>query len=144
MIKHSISSSRNKRRLPFLINPQYAARSLIRVRNPVRLNSSSLSTFSQILAPPVVFSSLLIALWAYKCAIMVIMQNKIIYMPSFPPFSRSELIRDYETRCRSVEWFEHQIQSKDRTRLSLAVGTLSRGASPNSTFRNVVIVYFQG
>ena len=40
----------------------------------------AMSTAIAILTPPAVFGGLLITLWAYKCMMMVIFQNKIIYM----------------------------------------------------------------
>lgn len=37
-----------------------------------------------VLYPPVTFLGLAALLWSYKCLVMVIFQNKIIYMPSVP------------------------------------------------------------
>ncbi len=39
---------------------------------------------------------------------MIIFQNKIIYMPSIPPFSRSEKASDYAAQCKPVIWKEHK------------------------------------
>jgi hypothetical protein len=40
----------------------------------------AMSTVTAILTPPAVFGGLLVTLWAYKCIMMVVFQNKIIYM----------------------------------------------------------------
>src|SRR6266498_2441351 len=55
----------------------------------------SLDVIPTVLLPPIVFSGLLLTLWAYKCFMMVVFQNKIIYMPNVPPFSRNEKVEDY-------------------------------------------------
>lgn len=85
---------------------------------------------------------------------MVIVQNKIIYMPSVPPFSRSEKLETYARECKPVRWREESIRSIDGTRLSLAVGecstrdmTVSSGREHPETKaidKHIVIVYFQG
>jgi alpha-beta hydrolase superfamily lysophospholipase len=74
---------------------------------------------------------------------MVIFQNKIIYMPSVPPFSRSETVAEYAAPCKPVEWKEHDLKAADGTALKLLTGSL---ASPDSALRTngVVVVYFQG
>lgn len=56
---------------------------------------------------------------------MVIFQNKIIYMPSVPPFSRSEKIADYAARCRPVDWREQHITASDGTSIAVAVGGMA-------------------
>lgn len=81
-------------------------------------------TLQGVLIPPAVFSGLLLALWLYKCCMMVVFQNKIIYMPSVPPFSRSEKIADYVTRCRPVEWREQRVTASDGTSIAIAVGSI--------------------
>ncbi|KAI9665306.1 MAG: hypothetical protein M1831_001743 [Alyxoria varia] len=69
----------------------YSVFSLPRVE-PLAVCRGFSSTIITVLTPPAVFLGLLLALWAYKCLMMVIFQNKIIYMPSVPPFSRREEI----------------------------------------------------
>jgi len=49
---------------------------------------------STFLLPPVVFVDLLGALWAWTCMMMVVFQNKIIYMPGIPLNARRERIAD--------------------------------------------------
>ena len=84
---------------------------------------------------------------------LVIFQNKIIYMPSVPPFSRSEKIEDYAALCRPVVWREEQIRAADGTRLALALGEVKeamekRGSEVEGTglgrSRRLVVLYFQG
>jgi len=105
-------------------------------------------TISAILLPPTVFLGLLVTLWTYKCMMMVLFQNKIIYMPSVPPFSRSEQIQDYEIACKPVQWRQEMIKSLDGTKIALAVGEnktrMSQSASTVPKDRGVVVVYFQG
>ena len=107
-----------------------------------------------ILYPPLVFTSLVLALWAYKCLMMIIFQNKIIYMPSMPPYSRSERIEAYEAQCRPVVWREERIKSADGVEVALAVGGIPRSYDMSRETvaqnvagkrgREVVILYFQG
>ena len=80
---------------------------------------------------------------------MIIFQNKIIYMPSMPPFSRSEKIADYERECRPVVWREERVRSGDGVEVTLAAGSIPmldiEGEGGNAAEkRNVVILYFQG
>ena len=84
---------------------------------------------------------------------LVLFQNKIIYMPSVPPFSRSEKIVDYAAGCRPVVWREERIRAADGTKLAVAVGETPKKvqveevrASRQVVKRRsrVVIVYFQG
>ena len=100
----------------------------------------------QILTPPSVFLGLVATLWLYKCVVLVLFQNKIIYMPSIPPFSRSEKLLDYQVSCKPVYWKHHFIQSSDGIRLSILEGEVSRHSTESSREiqpRNVII-YFQG
>ena len=86
-------------------------------------------------------------LWTYKCFMLVLFQNKIIYMPSVPPFSRSEKIEDYAAHCRSVRWQEKRIKSADGVEIALAVAGIhgSKGESnPEIAPKHVAIIYFQG
>lgn len=106
------------------------------------LQSRSFLSIPGFLLPPVVFVGLALTLWAYKCLMMVVFQNKIIYMPSVPPFSRSEKISDYAGACGPVAWKEEGIKSLDGTRISLCIG---RNFEENTRAKEgLVIVYFQG
>ncbi|KAL8754272.1 MAG: hypothetical protein Q9184_005162 [Pyrenodesmia sp. 2 TL-2023] len=97
------------------------------------------------MTPPLVFTGLLVSLWTYKCLMLVIFQNKIIYMPSVPPFSRSEKIKDYEAQCKPIVWEEKRIKAADGVELALAVGNII-GSRPQTTEgrKHVAILYFQG
>lgn len=95
------------------------------------------------LLPPAVFSGLLVTLWAYKCLMMIIFQNKIIYMPSVPPFARSEKVSDYAVSCRPVVWTEHGLRASDGTSLKLLEGVIPH-PTPSQPRQRVVVLYFQG
>ncbi|ETN45346.1 uncharacterized protein HMPREF1541_09177 [Cyphellophora europaea CBS 101466] len=95
------------------------------------------------MTPPAVFTGLLLTLWTYKCLMMVVFQNKIIYMPSVPPFSRSEKVGDYTIQCRPVRWTEHDLQSVDGTALKLLEGHTDHAEEPPKPSQ-VVVLYFQG
>jgi uncharacterized protein len=109
-------------------------------------------TAQTILTPPLVFVGLLLTLWTYKCIMMVLFQDKIIYMPNMPPFSRSEKTEDYTKECKPVVWKEKQIKSIDGTRLTLCVGNITEASDKTDcsdmaraqTGKEVVICYFQG
>lgn len=75
---------------------------------------------------------------------MVIFQNKIIYMPSMPPFSRSEKVEDYVNQCKPVEWIEHLIRSCDGTKIALLEGSIQRQPDQAAVRKHIVILYFQG
>lgn len=80
----------------------------------------------------------------YKCLMMILFQDKIIYMPYMPPFARSERIENHASACKPVEWKEETIRSLDRTKLSLCVGRLLNDQSGAENGRDVAICYFQG
>ena len=75
---------------------------------------------------------------------MVLFQNKIIYMPSIPPFSRREEIETYAAICHPVKWEEKRIKSEDETELALCTGEIPASASKEQFARQVVLMYFQG
>ncbi|KAI0452333.1 Alpha/Beta hydrolase protein [Xylaria acuta] len=95
---------------------------------------------------PVVFGGLLVSLWTWKCFMMVVFQNKIIYMPGLPPNSRREKIYDYKDRLAGIAWREERIRAADGTDLALCVTDVELGSkrdlrSPDTAF---YILYFQG
>ncbi|KAK5632630.1 hypothetical protein RRF57_008344 [Xylaria bambusicola] len=95
---------------------------------------------------PFVFGGLLVSLWTWKCFMMVVFQNKIIYMPGLPPNSRWEKINDYRDRLGGISWREERIRAADGTALALCVTDLDLGSEkdaqlPDTTF---YILYFQG
>ena len=78
---------------------------------------------------------------------MVVFQNKIIYMPSVPPFSRSENIEDYASLCSPVVWQEIHIKSKDGAKLACAISQVSsdyRNKDATKHVGEIVIIYFHG
>lgn len=105
-----------------------------------------LSALPAPLVPPVVFIGLALSLWAYKCLMMVVFQNKIIYMPSMPPFSRSERIEDYRGMCGGVGWEEGRIRSGDGVEIAVCTGRIPAEveADAKKKKKHVVVLYFQG
>lgn len=104
-----------------------------------------LDSLPTILIPPVAFFGLLVTLWTYKCLMMVLFQDKIIYMPYIPPFSRSEKMDDYVGRCRPVNWESRHIKSLDGTKIALCIGQIPQKEVQDTTsIRQVIICYFQG
>lgn len=104
-----------------------------------------------VLLPPLVFTSLLLSLWLYKSVLLILLQNKIIYMPSMPPFSRSEKIGDYAKLCGRVSWREERIASRDGVPLAVCVAGVSGSCGPEireegrcRNKRRVVVIYLQG
>ncbi|TPX24655.1 hypothetical protein DIZ76_010087 [Coccidioides immitis] len=100
-----------------------------------------------ILIPPLVFTGLFLTLWLYKCAMMIVFQNRIIYMPSMPPGARREKIEDYAGMCGGVRWTEKRIRARDGVELGLCVGESANSGrlkAADTAERHVVILYFQG
>lgn len=81
---------------------------------------------------------------------MVLFQDKIIYMPSLPPNARLEKLEDYAKACAPVKWEEERIRSLDGTRISLAIGRLTTATESEkpriqqASRKHVVIAYLQG
>jgi hypothetical protein len=96
-----------------------------------------------VILPPVVFGGLLVALWTWKCFMMVLFQNKIIYMPGLPPSARRETIADYSSQCGGIQWREEKTTSQDGTRIHLCVASVDSGPV-GETMKRVYILYFQG
>lgn len=92
-----------------------------------------------LLLPPLIFAFLFLSLWAWKCLMLILFQNRIIYMPSMPPFSRSEKIADYTSSFRDLWWREERVRSADGVEVALVVGDFVAGEG-----KDVVILYFQG
>lgn len=102
-----------------------------------------------VLMPPVVFVGLLVALYVWKCMMLVVFQNKIIYMPGFPPNSRWELIDNYADHCGGIKWTNERIQAADGTDLAMAITTvpMQKGKFPTDkkdARAHVYVLYFQG
>lgn len=113
-------------------------------KSPNGARCFGVSSIPTVLLPPVVFGGLLITLWTYKCLMMIIFQNKIIYMPSMPPFSRSEKVEEYQNECKPVIWTEHSIKSGDGTKLRLLEGSVPEQENTDMAQKHIVVLYFQG
>ena len=101
----------------------------------------------QVIAPPLILTGLFVTLWTWKCAMLVLFQNTIIYNPFMPPNARSLRIEDFARQCRGIQWREERIRSLDGTEIALCVteeeteGVTKRGSAPETP---VYILYFQG
>lgn len=99
------------------------------------------------------FTGLLIGLWIWKCFMMVVFQNKIIYMPGMPPNARRERIADWASQCGDIQWTEERTKATDRTELAMAVATIAlpKGNRPiaisnpeKPVAAHAYVLYFQG
>ncbi|KAK9425782.1 hypothetical protein SUNI508_03143 [Seiridium unicorne] len=95
---------------------------------------------------PVVFGGLFVALWTWKCCMMVIFQNKIIFMPGLPPNARGEKIEDYTKQCAGICWREERLRASDGKNLALCVADVELGQPPKDQkpVSSFYILYFQG
>ena len=82
---------------------------------------------SSVLRVPLIFTALLIALQTWKCVVVVVFQNKIIYMPSMPPFARRERAEGYTHQCDKVSWKQERIRVSDGVEVALLVGNIPQG-----------------
>jgi len=104
-------------------------------------------TLPAILLPPLIFGGLVISLWTYKCFMMVLFQNKIIYMPGLPPNSRREKISDYANQCTGIIWREERTRTSDGTEIALCIANVERRSvdlQQSLDAHQVYILYFQG
>ncbi len=60
---------------------------------------------------------------------VILFQNKIIYMPSMSPSSRGEKIEHYQAPCRLMVWRQNRIRGRDEdgVEVALAVGEVPVG-----------------
>ncbi|KAH1707334.1 hypothetical protein KXX40_006529 [Aspergillus fumigatus] len=151
------------------VRPSYhplGSRSLYSTRNtsrrrpqlaPAQCRGVFTSAIPPVLIPPVIFVSLLLGLWTWKCFWIVVMQDKLLYISWLPPFARSEQISDYAGESRPVHWEERRIRSLDGTKLAVCEGRMPAPArsvaqKPRAQAQAheparkklVVICYFQG
>ena len=105
-------------------------------------------TMEAFILPPLYFTGLLVGLWVWKCFMMVIFQNKIIYMPALPPNARLETISDYTSKCGGLQWEERRTRASDGTNLALCVASVYSGNSTaepsHSPPTPVYILHFHG
>jgi fermentation-respiration switch protein FrsA (DUF1100 family) len=99
-----------------------------------------------IIAPPLILSGLFVGLWCWKCTMLVLCQNMIIYNPFLPPNARSMRIEDFERQCVGVRWREERIKSLDGTEIALCINHSSEPQFTKGTSNRqpVYILYFQG
>ncbi|KAF2219459.1 Alpha/Beta hydrolase protein, partial [Elsinoe ampelina] len=102
-----------------------------------------LSELPALVVVPSVLVGISLALWTLKCMSLVLFQNKIIYMPSLPPYTRREKLEDYQSMCGKVKWREESIISNDGYRLAIAVGEIGQDID-HKVKPSIVILYFQG
>ncbi|KAJ5835843.1 hypothetical protein N7447_001869 [Penicillium robsamsonii] len=130
------------------------------VRSKIQARSIMTDAIPSFAVPPLMFIGLLLGLWTWKCFWIIIMQNKLLYLSWLPPFTRSDVISDYEAECRPVQWEEKRIRSLDGTKLAVCEGYIpvphkdaesfsKAGALQNKDHiprrkKSVVICYFQG
>lgn len=85
---------------------------------------------------------------------MIIFQNKLIYLPYIPYGARKETIQDYTLHLLGVDWTTTEVKTQDGKKLSTCV-TEIRLANPHAETlltllrkkveaQQVMIVYFQG
>ena len=75
---------------------------------------------------------------------MILFQNKIIYMPGLPPNARKEKIENYQNQCGGIQWRHESAISEDGTRISLCVASVDSCLDTSSQAKTVYILYFQG
>lgn len=75
---------------------------------------------------------------------MVLFQNKIIYMPFLPPNARSDTIDNYDSYCGGVKWKEEHIRSADGTDIALVVTEIGSEKEEGASAKEKVVLYFQG
>ncbi|THH06662.1 hypothetical protein EW145_g3935 [Phellinidium pouzarii] len=80
-----------------------------------------------------------LALWTYKCLVMVALQRKIIYMGYIPPGTRSEKLEGITLRSGDLSYEEIQISSANGVKLSALIM-----GGKNLTRPDCVMVYLQG
>lgn len=96
-------------------------------------------------AAPLILTGLFVALWTWKCTMLVLFQNAIIYNPFMPPNARSMRIEEFARQCGGVQWREERIRSLDGTEIALCVSQHPQGVTAGaSSAREVYILYFQG
>jgi hypothetical protein len=97
-----------------------------------------------VLLPPVIFAGLVVSLWTWKCFMMVVFQNKIIYMPGLPPNARRERIADYKNQCAGITWRVEKTRSLDGTSISLCVASVESESATMLKRKEIYLLYFQG
>ncbi|RPA72341.1 hypothetical protein BJ508DRAFT_76021 [Ascobolus immersus RN42] len=114
-----------------------------------------LTLLQTLLAPPLTFGGLLLALWTLKSVSLVVFQNKIIYLPYLPPYCRSEPLPEPTKRIewkdlghieggRRYKWGGGKVQLNISGTEVVVGGTSTLGVTAADPQREVLVVYFQG
>jgi len=87
--------------------------------------------------PPLVLGQLLFGLWAYKvehflsctlislqCLMLIIFQNKLIYLPYIPAGARKETIQEYRPQLLGFDWTTSEVRTRDGKSLSTCVAEI--------------------
>ena len=93
--------------------------------------------------PPLVFANILLALWAYKvrfvfsdnrrmrlnfgwaqCMMLIILQNKLIYLPYIPSGARQETIEQYRPQLLGLDWTTTEVRTRDSKKLLACVAEI--------------------
>ena len=96
------------------------------------------------LMPPAIFAGLFVTLWCWKCTMLVLFQNMIIYNPYLPPNARGLRISEYSRQCGGIEWREKTMRSLDGTQLSLCVSDIETSSACQNSRTPVYVLYMQG
>jgi uncharacterized protein len=77
---------------------------------------------------------------------MILFQNKIIYMPGLPPNARREKISQYINQCGGITWREEKVMTMDRIEIALCVASVDGHVESTHSLDPypVYVVYFQG
>ncbi|CCG82903.1 putative Alpha/beta superfamily hydrolase [Taphrina deformans PYCC 5710] len=104
---------------------------------------------SQVVQIPLIFGGLLVALWTWKSLMLIVFQDKIIYMPYL---GRQEQLEHHPTPA--VEWSRHALRTSDHVTIVLCNAKLTKAKRDQSVRGNaecsddcrkrVTMVYLQG
>jgi len=86
---------------------------------------------------------------------LIILQNKLIYLPYIPPGARQETIEDYKPQVLGLDWATTEVRTRDSKKLVACVAEIRFQAPcvPQHKLTpcrrpirvsEVVLVYFQG
>lgn len=105
-------------------------------------------SLSTLLFPPAVFGGLLVSLWTLKSISMVIFQNKIIYLPYLPPYTRDEPVPEPKD-SENIEWERTpDIKGANGVKLATCRTVIGRYAKQegavDAASKEIVVLYLQG
>lgn len=75
---------------------------------------------------------------------LVVFQNKIIYMPGLPPYARKEKISDYFKQCHGVKWRQVEVRAADGVQIRLCIADTECHIELQDLSSTVYVLYFQG